>query len=73
MDDHGRQLCHPCRNIVIGATSETMSPSMMARAFSRIHWESEAMGRCWHCTGAGVDPDDDLGLCPGCKEELVST
>jgi hypothetical protein len=63
-DVDGRRLCAPCRREEI----ELPSPSLGGFRFTgRIEWESHALERCWRCMTAQVDPQDDLGLCQGCR------
>ena len=31
------------------------------------------LNHCWHCEEAEVPPDDDLGLCTTCRQDLAET
>ncbi len=66
--DDGRQLCAPCRRLVLGVAS---GPGVAIRVSGRVYWESKALEQCWRCMSEPVDARDELGLCAPCREELM--
>ncbi len=62
-----RLLCRTCRVELFGAHDSSLNP---VRVSTEAYWESHALERCWRCTTGPVDPDDDVGLCGRCHEEL---
>lgn len=62
----GRLICITCRAELVA------DPEADALAFSRhAYWQAHVLGCCWRCLDAAVDPADEVGLCPGCREQLA--
>lgn len=61
----GRLLCGPCRREAL-APEQANGPATIVR----LTWESHVLDRCWRCMERTVDPEDDLGLCVGCRKRL---
>ena len=68
VSDDGRQLCAPCRRLVLGGAT---APGVAVRVTGRVYWESRALEQCWRCMEESVDVGDELGLCGRCREELM--
>ena len=66
--EDGRQLCAPCRRLVLGVAS---GPGVAIRVSGRVYWESKALEQCWRCMSEPVDAGDELGLCGTCRDELM--
>jgi hypothetical protein len=61
----GRVLCVPCREELLA------EPSADAVHVARhAYWESHALRCCWRCMHGAVDPDDEIGLCLSCREDV---
>jgi hypothetical protein len=61
----GRLLCSACRRELF------TEPAMDAVALARhAYWESHALRCCWRCITGAVDPDDELGMCAVCRQEI---
>jgi len=58
-------LCVPCRRELLS------EPSIDVVGLARhAYWESHALLCCWRCMTAAVDPGDEVGLCPSCREAI---
>jgi hypothetical protein len=63
--DDGRLLCRPCREEL------TRDPPIDVAGLARhAYWESHALRCCWRCMTRAVDPDDEVGMCATCREEM---
>jgi len=62
---HGVVLCRPCRRELF------TEPAVDALGVARLaYWESHALRCCWRCLTGAVDPDDDVGMCGPCRDDL---
>ena len=61
----GVVLCRPCRRDLLA------EPVVDALGVARLaYWESHALRCCWRCLTGAVDPEDDVGMCRSCREDL---
>ena len=60
-------LCRSCRAELLAEPSVDV-PGLARHAY----WESHALRCCWRCMTGAVDPDDEVGLCPSCRETIDS-
>jgi hypothetical protein len=61
----GRLLCAACRRELLA------EPVLDALGLARhAYWESHALRCCWRCMTGAVDPDDEVGMCASCLEEI---
>jgi hypothetical protein len=61
----GVVLCRPCRKELLA------EPAVDALGVARLaYWESHALRCCWRCLAGAVDPDDEVGMCRSCREDL---
>jgi hypothetical protein len=59
-------LCRRCRHDLLAA------PAVDAVGLARhAYWESHALRCCWRCMTGAVDPDDEIGMCTSCREEVA--
>jgi hypothetical protein len=65
-DADGRLLCETCRQELL--SEPVADPLCLAR---HAYWESHALGCCWRCLIRAVDPDDEIGMCSSCREQIV--
>jgi hypothetical protein len=61
-----RLLCGACRRELL--SEPVADPVGLAR---HAYWESHALGCCWRCLIRAVDPDDEIGMCSSCREQIV--
>jgi hypothetical protein len=62
----GLLLCRLCRQDLLA------EPVVDAAGLARhAYWESHALRCCWRCLTGAVDPDDEIGMCSSCREELT--
>jgi hypothetical protein len=62
----GVLLCRLCRHDLLA------EPLVDALGLARhAYWESHALRCCWRCMTGAVDPDDEIGMCSSCREELA--
>ena len=61
----GRLLCGSCRQELL--SEAVADPLHLAR---HAYWESHALGCCWRCMTRAVDPDDEVGICSSCREQI---
>lgn len=62
----GLLLCRLCRQDLLA------EPAVDALGLARhAYWESHALRCCWRCMTGAVDPDDEIGMCSSCREELA--
>lgn len=61
----GRLLCRACRRELL--SEAPVDPLGLAR---HAYWESHALRCCWRCMTRAVDPDDEVGMCPSCREQI---
>ena len=66
-DPDGLLLCQPCRRQIFGTAIPTDGVFQVPHG---IYWDGHALDRCWRCVEHHVDPDDELGLCASCREEI---
>ncbi len=62
----GRLLCAQCR-------ADLLEPADVddgLRFTRRSYWESHSLVCCWRCLTEAVSPEDQLGLCPPCREQF---
>jgi hypothetical protein len=64
----GSLLCPRCLDEMFGRPAP--APDVISTV-SRLRWEAHVLEKCWRCLAASVDPDDELGLCPECRQTLV--
>ena len=60
-----RLLCGACREELL--SEPVADPVGLAR---RAYWESHALRCCWRCLIRAVDPDDEIGMCSSCREQI---
>lgn len=66
-------LCKRCRRAVYGIPLVNDGPVFPFGGGAMqhgIYWDGHALDRCFKCTSNHVDPDDKLGLCETCKQEM---
>jgi hypothetical protein len=63
----GAVLCRRCRAQLL-AEPVVDVPGLARHAY----WETHALRCCWRCMTGAVDPDDEVGLCPSCREAIGS-
>jgi hypothetical protein len=68
-DSLGRLLCPPCRAELADDWSPPEDPLRVSRS---AYWGAHVLERCWRCLTEGVDPQDDVGLCPACLATLAA-
>jgi len=61
----GRLLCRACRKELL--SEPPVDPLGLAR---HAYWESHALRCCWRCMTRAVDPDDEVGMCASCREQI---
>ena len=66
----GRNFLRAARKT--GADVEIVAVNDLVLSGSR-HGMEWYLNHCWHCEEAEVPPDDDLGLCTTCREDLAET
>ena len=60
-----RLLCRACRDELV------REPAVDVAGLARhAYWESHALRCCWRCMTRAVDPDDEVGMCGRCREEI---
>jgi hypothetical protein len=58
-------LCRSCRKELLA------EPVVDALTLARhAYWESHALRCCWRCMTRAVEPDDEVGMCSSCREEI---
>jgi len=62
----GRVLCGACRNDL-----DSESPTDPIGLARHAYWEAHALRCCWRCMVRAVDPEDELGICRACREQIV--
>jgi hypothetical protein len=67
-DSLGRRLCPPC--LADLSDARATPPDDPLRVVRGAYWDAHVLERCWRCLTEHVDPDDDVGLCPGCLASL---
>jgi hypothetical protein len=61
-------LCRLCRQDLLA------EPAVDAVGLARhAYWESHALRCCWRCMIGAVDPDDEIGMCSSCREEVAGS
>jgi hypothetical protein len=64
----GLLLCRLCRQDLLA------EPAVDAVGLARhAYWESHALRCCWRCMVGAVDPDDEIGMCSSCREEVAGS
>jgi len=61
----GRVLCGPCREDLL--SEPVADPLHLAQ---HAYWESHALRCCWRCMTRAVDPADEVGMCPSCRDQI---
>ena len=69
-DSLGRLLCAPCRAEL---SDDSVSPEDPLHVIRGAYWGAHVLERCWRCLTEGVDPQDDVGLCPACLSTLTAS
>jgi hypothetical protein len=62
----GWRVCADCRSELL--SEPQVDPLHVARL---AYWESHALRCCWRCMTRWVDPDDEVGMCASCREQLA--
>jgi hypothetical protein len=59
-------LCRRCRRALLA------EPVVDVLGLAQhAYWESHALGCCWRCMRRSVDPDDEVGICCACRDEIM--
>lgn len=66
-DSGGRLLCRTCVDRLLAPEDD--DTDALAVSFG-AYWGSHPLERCWRCMREAVDPDHEVGLCPGCRRHL---
>ena len=50
-----------------GTVANNVDPMHLVRG---SYWEAHVLESCWRCLTGPVDANDDVGLCPRCRNQL---